>query len=141
MERATDLVRKMITQWGMSENLGPITFGRKQEQVFLGRDIAQDRNYSEEVACAIDKEVRQLIEDAYAKTEEMLQTNMDKLHLIANALMEKETLEANELEQLLQEGKITPRPLSEEQLADEAASLPAGTEDGAGPKIVYISRK
>jgi len=141
LERATDLVRKMITQWGMSENLGPITFGRKQEQVFLGRDIAQDRNYSEEVACAIDKEVRQLIEDAYAKTEEMLQTNMDKLHLIANALMEKETLEANELEQLLQEGKITPRPLSEEQLADEAASLPAGTEDGAGPKIVYISRK
>lgn len=141
LERATDLVRKMITQWGMSENLGPITFGRKQEQVFLGRDIAQDRNYSEEVACAIDKEVRRLIEDAYAKTEEMLQTNMDKLHLIANALMEKETLEANELEQLLQEGKITPRPLSEEQLADEAASLPAGTEDGAGPKIVYISRK
>jgi cell division protease FtsH len=141
LERATDLVRKMITQWGMSENLGPITFGRKQEQVFLGRDIAQDRNYSEEVACAIDKEVRLLIEDAYAKTEEMLQTNMDKLHLIANALMEKETLEANELEQLLQEGKITPRPLSEEQLADEAASLPAGTEDGAGPKIVYISRK
>lgn len=141
LERATDLVRKMITQWGMSENLGPITFGRKQEQVFLGRDIAQDRNYSEEVACAIDKEVRRLIEDAYAKTEEMLQNNMDKLHLIANALMEKETLEANELEQLLKEGKITPKPLSDEQLADETAAIPPGSDDGSGPKIVYISRK
>jgi len=141
LERATDLVRKMITQWGMSENLGPITFGRKQEQVFLGRDIAQDRNYSEEVACAIDKEVRRLIEDAYAKTEEMLQNNMDKLHLIANALMEKETLEANELEQLLKEGKITSKPLSDEQLADEMTTIPSGTDDGSGPKIVYISRK
>lgn len=141
LERATDLVRKMITQWGMSENLGPITFGRKQEQVFLGRDIAQDRNYSEEVACAIDKEVRRLIEDAYAKTEEMLQNNMDKLHLIANALMEKETLEANELEQLLKEGKITPKTLSDEQLADETATMPSGSDDGSGPKIVYISRK
>lgn len=141
LERATDLVRKMITQWGMSENLGPITFGRKQEQVFLGRDIAQDRNYSEEVACAIDKEVRMLIEDAYAKTEEMLQTNMDKLHLIANALMEKETLEANELEQLLKEGKISPKAPSDEQLADESAVIPPGTDDGSGPKIVYISRK
>lgn len=141
LERATDLVRKMITQWGMSENLGPITFGRKQEQVFLGRDIAQDRNYSEEVACAIDKEVRMLIEDAYAKTEEMLQTNMDKLHLIANALMEKETLEANELEQLLKEGKISPKAPSDEQLADEAAVIPPGTDDGSGPKIVYITRK
>lgn len=141
LERATDLVRKMITQWGMSENLGPITFGRKQEQVFLGRDIAQDRNYSEEVACAIDKEVRMLIEDAYAKTEEMLQTNMDKLHLIANALMEKETLEANELEQLLKEGKISPKAPSDEQLADESAAIPPGTDDGSGPKIVYISRK
>lgn len=141
LERATDLVRKMITQWGMSENLGPITFGRKQEQVFLGRDIAQDRNYSEEVACAIDKEVRRLIEDAYAKTEEMLQNNMDKLHLIANALMEKETLEANELEQLLKEGKITSKPLSDEQLADETTTIPSGTDDGSGPKIVYISRK
>lgn len=141
LERATDLVRKMITQWGMSENLGPITFGRKQEQVFLGRDIAQDRNYSEEVACAIDKEVRRLIEDAYAKTEEMLQSNMDKLHLIANALMEKETLEANELEQLLKEGKIVPKAPSDEQLADESAAIPPVTDDGSGPKIVYISRK
>jgi cell division protease FtsH len=71
LERATELVRKMITEYGMSEVLGPITFGRRQDQqVFLGRDIARDRNYSEEVAYSIDKEVRRLIEDAHAKTEE-----------------------------------------------------------------------
>lgn len=148
LERATDLVRKMITQWGMSEKLGPITFGRRQEQVFLGRDIAQDRNYSEEVAYAIDQEVRILIEDAYAKTEEMLVANMAKLELMANALLERETLEAHELEELMKEGVITEKEVAAE---DEDTLAPAspnqesasgGTiEPGAGPKIVYMSRK
>ena len=105
LERATELVRKMITEFGMSEELGPITFGRRQEQVFLGRDISRDRNYSEEVASAIDKEVRRIIEDAYKKTEEMLKTNIDKLHLIAQALLEHETLEAEQLDQLLKNGE------------------------------------
>ena len=143
LERATDLVRKMITQWGMSENLGPITFGRRQEQVFLGRDIAQDRNYSEEVAYAIDQEVRRLIEEAYAKTQEILRTNMAKLELMANALLERETLEAHELEELMKDGAI-----SEKQAADDDDDAPE-TQDSAisappadaGPKIVYMSRK
>ena len=148
LERATDLVRKMITQWGMSEKLGPITFGRRQEQVFLGRDIAQDRNYSEEVAYAIDQEVRILIEDAYAKTEEMLVANMAKLELMANALLERETLEAHELEELMKEGVITEKEVAAE---DEDTLAPASPnqesasgdtiEPGAGPKIVYMSRK
>lgn len=154
LERATELVRKMITQWGMSDALGPITFGRRQEQVFLGRDIAQDRNYSEEVACAIDKEVRRLIEDAYSKTEEMLTTNMDKLHLIAQSLLDKETLEAEELEQLMKEGKITPKSTDntgegnseqggQQDQPDQApvsGAADSGAEEGPGPKIVYITR-
>jgi len=115
LERATDLARKMICEFGMSEVLGPITFGRRQDtQVFLGRDISRDRNYSEEVAYSIDKEVRRLIEDAYEKTENLLRDNLDKLHIIAAALIEKETLEAFELEQLMQEGKITAKPVEEE---------------------------
>ena len=145
LERATELVRKMITQWGMSEKLGPITFGRRQEQVFLGRDIGQDRNYSEEVACAIDQEVRRLIEAAYSQTEELLQTNMEKLELIANALLEKETLEADELEQLLKNGAISEKKPVSEELAEPpieaAVDVRIGTEEGSGPKIVYMSRK
>ncbi len=139
LERATELVRKMICEFGMSEVLGPITFGRRQEQVFLGRDISRDRNYSEEVAYTIDKEVRRLIEDAYDKTEEMLKTNRDKLDLIANALLERETLEGGELEQLLNEGKISPK--ADKQNPDTApTSATAGSDEGVGPKVVFISR-
>ena len=107
LERATELARKMICEFGMSEVLGPITFGRRQDtQVFLGRDISRDRNYSEEVAYSIDKEVRRLIEEAYEKTEQLLRENVAKLHLIASALIERETLEASELEQLMKDGHI-----------------------------------
>lgn len=141
LERATDLVRKMITQYGMSENLGPITFGRRQEQVFLGRDIAQDRNYSEEVAYAIDQEVRRLIEDAYAKTENMLQTNLEKLELIANALLERETLEADELEQLMKSGIISEKVPSGDEPPQAPVNTMTGSDEGPGPKIVYCSRK
>ena len=140
LERATDLARKMICEFGMSEVLGPITFGRRQDtQVFLGRDISRDRNYSEEVAYSIDKEVRRLIEDAYEKTENMLREHLDKLHVIAAALIEKETLEASELEQLMQEGKITEKPVEE-----EPSDVTMGPEDTVpvpdaepGPKVVY----
>lgn len=110
LERATELVRKMVTQWGMSEELGPITFGRRQEQVFLGRDIAQERNYSEEVAYSIDKEVRRMIENAYGKAEEMIQMHLPALHLIADKLIEKETLEGEELEALMRQYDVTQRP-------------------------------
>lgn len=141
LERATELVRKMICEYGMSETLGPITFGRRQEQVFLGRDISRDRNYSEEVAFAIDKEVRKYIEEAYAKTEEMLRTNLDKLHLIASALLERETLEGAELEQLLSEGRIEPKEKeTEPDTAPVSAETASPESDETGPKIVYISR-
>ncbi|MDF2568599.1 MAG: ftsH 5 [Sporomusa sp.] len=142
LERATDLARKMITEYGMSEALGPITFGRRQEQqVFLGRDISRDRNYSEEVAYSIDKEVRRMIEAAYAKTEEMLKDNIEKLHLVANALLERETLEGDELAQLLNQGKIIEKEKNSDdnQPPVDVAPVSAqnGPDDGTGPKIVY----
>ncbi len=96
LERATDLVRKMITELGMSDELGPLTFGRKQEQVFLGRDISRDRNYSEAVAYSIDKEAHRIIEECYQEAQKFLKDNIDTLHLIAKTLMEKETIEAEE---------------------------------------------
>ncbi len=101
LERASELVRKIITEYGMSQELGPLTFGRKQEQVFLGRDISRDRNYSEAVAFSIDKEARKIMDESYIRSKQILMDNMDKLHLVAQTLMEKETLEANEFETLI----------------------------------------
>ncbi|NLO98376.1 MAG: cell division protein FtsH, partial [Peptococcaceae bacterium] len=101
LERATNIVRKMVTELGMSEELGPVTFGHKEEQVFLGKDIARDRNYSESVAQAIDNEIRRIIDEAYQKAQDIIIEKMDILHAIAQALMEKETLEAEEFLEII----------------------------------------
>ncbi|SMC00067.1 membrane protease FtsH catalytic subunit [Thermanaeromonas toyohensis ToBE] len=103
LERATELVRKMITEFGMSDELGPLTFGRKQETPFLGRDLARDRNYSEAVAFSIDKEARRIIDECYSRAEKILKEHMEELHIVAKALMEKETLEAEEFTALIEE--------------------------------------
>ena len=108
IQRASQVVRSMITQYGMSDVLGPISFGEGHDhQVFLGRDFNNQRNYSEEVACEIDKEVRKYIEDAYEECRKIITENIDKLHLIAQALIERETLNAAELEELMTKGTIT----------------------------------
>ncbi len=108
IQRASRIVRNMITQYGMSDVLGPISFGDGQDhQVFLGRDFNNQRNYSEEVASEIDKEVRRYIEDAYEACRRLLTENIDKLHLIAQALIERETLDAAQLEELMEKGVIT----------------------------------
>lgn len=134
LQRATQLARQMICEYGMSENIGPVTFGHRQDQVFLGRDIARDKDYSEEVAAEIDKEVRSFMEDAYAATEKLLSDNIDKLHVIAKALMEKETLEEEEINQLVKYGHIL---TAEEKLQlvqqsvvdEETAAAPAADTD------------
>ena len=113
IQRASQLVRSMITQYGMSDVLGPISFGEGQDhQVFLGRDFNHQRNYSEEVASEIDKEVRKYIEDAYEECRTIIMGNIDKLTLIAEALMEHETLEASELEELMTTGVIAKKAVS-----------------------------
>ena len=121
LQRATALARQMICEYGMSEKIGPVTFGHRQDQVFLGRDIARDKDYSEEVAAEIDKEVRSFLDDAYAATEKLLNENMDKLHLIAEALIERETLEKEEIADIVKYGRILTK---EEREAMEAASDP-----------------
>ncbi len=103
LERVTKIARKMVTEWGMSERLGPITFGRHEEDhVFLGRDIGQGRNYSEEVAADIDEEVRALVEDAYDRVYAILKEHWDKVDLVSEALKEKETLNRDVFERLMQ---------------------------------------
>jgi len=101
LERATKIARQMITEYGMSETIGPITLGRKEHQIFLGRDISEQRDYSEEIANKIDKEVKKIIESAYTQAKDILIKNKRKLKKIARNLMERETLEGKDLDDLL----------------------------------------
>jgi cell division protease FtsH len=118
LQKATSLARKMVTEFGMSTKLGPLALGRKHEQVFLGRDIMEERNYSEEVASQIDAEVRAIIDSCYANAFHLLETNIDKLHRLAEALLEKETVEGDEIDRLLSD---SPRPSEAKPAAPESA--------------------
>ncbi len=106
IERATDMARKMVCEWGMSE-LGPLTFGKKEEQIFLGREIAQHRDYSEDTAIKIDQEVRKLVNGGYTVAKQIISDNRDTLERVARALIEREVLDANEIK-LLVEGRELP---------------------------------
>ena len=123
LERASKTIRKMITEYGMSEALGPLTYGAKQEQVFLGRDFAQNRDYSESVAEAIDKEARLLMNECYHDAETILRENIEVLHALAKALMDKETLNAQEVQTIFETaGLKKPEPrwgALEKKWADE----------------------
>ncbi len=103
LERATDLARRMVTEWGMSEKLGPLTFGKKDEQIFLGREIARHKDYSEKIAEEIDEEVRRLVTEAYGEAKKLLYENYDILDSFAKTLLEKETMDGAEIEALANE--------------------------------------
>ena len=115
LERATGLARKMVCEWGMSEKLGPLTFGKKEEQIFLGREIATHRDYSEQTAQEIDKEVKRIVEEAEAKATELLTANVDKLHLLAKALLEREILDGQEIDRILRGEELEPVKLDTEK--------------------------
>jgi len=117
IERATELARKMVCEWGMS-TLGPLTFGKKEEQIFLGREIAQHRDYSEDTAIKIDQEVRRLVDSGYNTAKGLLAENKEVLTRIANALLDREVLDANEIK-LLMEGKDLP-----------PSKIPSKSDDG-----------
>jgi cell division protease FtsH len=104
LERATDLARKMVCEWGMSEKLGPLTFGRKEEEIFLGREIATKRDFSEQVALEIDLEIKRLVSENYERAKRLLTENMVSLKALAQALLEKEVLDAPEIDQILMQG-------------------------------------
>jgi cell division protease FtsH len=109
IERATDMARKMVCEWGMSE-LGPLTFGKKEEQIFLGREIAQHRDYSEDTAIKIDQEVRKLVSNGYGTARQILGDNRDTLEKIAKALIEREVLDATEIKLLVDGKELPPMP-------------------------------
>ena len=112
IERTTQWARRMVTEWGMSEKLGPLTYGMKQDEVFLARDMTRIRNYSEEVAGLIDEEVRKFVHIAYQRALKILTEHKDALDRVSEILLEKETLEGKELEELLAQ-LLPPRPKPE----------------------------
>ncbi len=135
IERATEIARRMVCEWGMSDILGPVTFGKKEEAIFLGREIAQNRDYSEQTAQTIDREVRDIVERNYRRAKEILSTRLNTLHDLAKALIEHETIDGGEVDQVINGQKIVraPRPANVAETADAAAAGPSGTEGGAAP--------
>jgi len=101
IEHATEISRKMVCEWGMSERLGPVSFGKKDEQIFLGREMASAKNYSEATAVEIDEEIRRIVEDNYTRARTLLSDNIDLLHKIALALIEKESLNGADVDEII----------------------------------------
>jgi len=110
LERATDLARKMVCEWGMSEKLGPLTFGKKVEEIFLGRDIATRRDFSDQVALEIDHEVKRLVVDSYERTKRMLTEHIHTLKALAEALLEKEVLDSLEIDRIINQSSLVGEP-------------------------------
>jgi cell division protease FtsH len=103
LERATDLARKMVTEWGMSEKLGPLTFGKKDEHIFLGKEIARHKDYSEKTAIDIDEETKKIVIEAYDASKKLVAENLDLLEALAKSLLEKETMDGAEIDALIQD--------------------------------------
>jgi cell division protease FtsH len=106
LERATELARQMVCEWGMSESMGPLTFGKKEEQIFLGREIAQHQDYSEDTAVSIDQEVKRIVTDNYARAQTVIKEHKTQLLAMADALLARETLDADEIRRILAGEKL-----------------------------------
>ena len=106
IERATEIARKMVCEWGMSEKLGPVSFGKKDEQIFLGREMAVHKNYSEATAVEIDEEIRRIVDENYARVVQLLKANVEILHKLSTHLMEKENLSGEEVDRIIAEAPL-----------------------------------
>jgi cell division protease FtsH len=129
IERATDLARKMVCEWGMSE-LGPLSFGKKDEQIFLGREIAQHRDYSEETAIRIDEQVKKLVQGGYATATQIIEINSDALVKIAESLLVREILDGNEVMQIINGQQLPPVPPSGHKESEESVQQVFRPEGG-----------
>jgi cell division protease FtsH len=128
LERATQLARKMVCEWGMSEDLGPLTYGKKEEQIFLGREIAQHRDYSDETARQIDAAVKEIILEAGEKVKNLLRDNMDILHKMADELLERETIVLEDIENIIAELRPELAAANTKKQPEEQPEQPAETE-------------
>jgi cell division protease FtsH len=122
IEKATELARRMVCEWGMSDRLGPMTFGKKEEQIFLGRDFTQMKDYSEQTAIEIDTEVRSIIMDAYERAKDLLRSDLTVLHKMAEVLLEREVLDGTEIDDIIKRFGNGNAVVNEPQTAAEAVS-------------------
>ena len=129
IERATELARKMVCEWGMSEKLGPLTYGKKDEQVFLGKDFGSERNYSESTQVQIDAEVKRICEEGYEKAKSLLVGHRAALDNLAEALLENETLDGDEIDLAVKGGKVVTKKRS----SGGSAPAPASSAPNAAP--------
>ncbi|MGA2669368.1 MAG: ATP-dependent zinc metalloprotease FtsH [Ignavibacteria bacterium] len=131
IERATQLARKMVCEWGMSEKLGPLTFGKKEEEIFLGREIAQHRDYSEQTAILIDEEVKKIVNSAMDKADTILRDHLPILHRLAENLLEREILDGNEIDKIIR-GETLPA-YDKEESENKVNGTPP--QDGDSTKV------
>jgi len=110
LEKATEVARKMVCEWGMSDKMGPLTFGKAEEHIFLGREISRPKDYSEETAILIDSEIKRIVTDCAVRARQLLETNLKKLHILARALLERETLDGEEINRILIAGPFQEAP-------------------------------
>jgi cell division protease FtsH len=117
IDRATELARKIVCDYGMSEELGPLSFGKKEEQIFLGREISQHRDYSEQTAQKIDEEVKSIVVNAYTRSTGLITENLDILHRMAEGLLEKETLDSQDIDEIMK-AQEEPKAETTEEVKD-----------------------
>ena len=108
LEKATEMARKMVCEWGMSDKLGPLTFGKNEEHIFLGREVARAKDYSEETALQIDAEIKRLVLECASRAKQILEDNIEKLHALARALLERESLDGEEIARILRARPFSP---------------------------------
>ena len=134
IERSTELARKMVCEWGMSEKLGPLTYGQKEEEIFLGRQITRNKNYSEDTAIAIDTEIKKIVDACMKRAEKILNENIDTLHRLSAALLEREILDATEIDTVIRGEELAPvdkRGNGQEKPEEPTAT---GPKTPAGPE-------
>jgi len=126
----------MVTEWGMSDKLGPLHYGADQEEVFLGHSVTQSKNVSDETASVVDSEIRRIVEDGYATAHKILTDHIDELHTLAKALLEYETLSGDEIKALLRgEAIIRDEPPAPDENAKPKASVPTGGHVGGNGEV------
>ena len=130
IQSSTEIARNMVCEWGMSDELGPLAYGKKNEQIFLGRELSQSRDYSDSIALTIDKEVKELVTTAYDRAMKLLEDNRAKLDLLAHALLEYETLDKDEISTLLETGEVSSALKKKfENIRNEASSEPSSDQE------------
>ena len=135
IERATELARKMVCEWGMSESLGPLTYGQKDEEIFLGRQIARHKNYSEETAISIDREIKGIVDAQMQRAERILKENMDTLNRLALALLEREILDSTEIDVIIRGEQLPPVERSGNGRANVQTTVSAAPSGQPGPDV------